>query len=72
MVPPLPLTDQERGHYRNKKLAKDKIAAMVGQEVTVSSKSSGAVMWKVIASMIHLLSYQKVNQWSSKALRILI
>jgi hypothetical protein len=43
--------EQPKDYTAIKKLAKEKIAAMVGQEVTVSSKSSGAITWKVIASL---------------------
>jgi hypothetical protein len=32
-------------------MAKDKLAAMAGQEVTVSTKSSGTITWKVITSL---------------------
>ena len=34
-----------------KKAAKDKIAAMVGKEVTVTSRSMGSISWKVVASV---------------------
>ena len=34
-----------------KQLAKDKIAALVGKEVTVNSRSSGTVVWKVVAAV---------------------
>jgi hypothetical protein len=34
-----------------KQLAKDKIAALVGKKVTVTSRSSGTVVWKVVAAV---------------------
>ena len=64
--------EQTKDYTAIKKPAKDKIAAMVGQEVTVSSKSSGAVTWKVITSLDPPVIYQKVILWLSMALRILI
>jgi hypothetical protein len=34
-----------------KKAVKDKIAAMEGKEVTVTSRSMGCITWKVVASV---------------------
>jgi len=34
-----------------KKAAKDKIAAMIGKEVTVTSRSMGSITWKVVPSV---------------------
>ncbi len=41
-----------------KKATKDKIAAMVGKEVTVTSRSMGSISWKVVASVdpVNLIS----------------
>ncbi len=48
----LPAGDNLPKDYASvKKAAKDKIAAMVGQEITVVSKSMGSITWKVVASV---------------------
>jgi hypothetical protein len=47
----LPSEDQQPKDYATiKQQAKEKIAAMVGHEITVSTRSNGAITWKVIAS----------------------
>jgi len=47
----LPSEDQQPKDYATiKQQAKEKIAAMVGHEITVSTRSNGAITWKVIAA----------------------
>jgi len=47
----LPSEDQQPKDYAAiKQQAKEKIAAMVGHEITVSTRSNAAITWKVIAS----------------------
>ncbi len=44
--------DLPEGYTAIKKAAKDKIAALIGQEATVTSRSMGSIIWKVVAPAV--------------------
>jgi ferredoxin-fold anticodon binding domain-containing protein len=52
MIGPLPSESNVPKDYAAvKQLAKDKITALVGKEITVTSRHSGTVIWKVVAAV---------------------